>query len=643
MEQFNFFNKIKRGLCLLALAMGLGTDADAITINGTVFNDVNRNFVINAGENFSGLPVPLYIHLAGPTRSVLASVAVPANGVYSISGGTANGQYLVFLSTQQYPDGFDVGSNGQNVNTAPIPGYVTVGERAPHNSATLGDLNPNGILLTQGTATGSSTLSNFNFGIACKRAGGDLESEICSNERSVMELSSVHSYQNPYGDTGGVWSHVSGSGIVLNATADSIRYTAAKTNSEFRYDIVGQNGCSSDFSIFTINVSPVPETSQTVSICAGDSVCIVNSSTGGRSLYLGERVCYTMAGTYTDTLLYAAESGCDSIVTTTVNVNAIDASCGATATITGRVFNDLNNNTVIDGATEHFVTLPATLYIYLVNSDNIVVGVVAVSADGTYSLPVYPNTTNTLMLSTQQYPLGTRVTSGTPINTLPPAGWATTGENGTNNTGPGDGTPDGSLSVSVGASDVSDQNFGLRESGSLPVNLLSFEVVKMRSVVQLNWSTANERNSKGFEVERSADGVKWYSIGQTDSKAEGGNSNGIIAYGHTDNAPLAGRNFYRLKLIDLDGRYDHSPVHILNMAANAIMIAPNPANENVILSGLNGDERVIVYDMAGREMFTAKATGTILGIGLGDLSAGVYSIRIIRNDGSISTHKLVKN
>lgn len=643
MKQFNFLPGAKKTIALIGLAMGLAGSADAITISGTVFKDENRNFVINANETFSSLPVPLYIHLAGPDRLILASVAVAANGSYSVAGGTATGQYLVLLSTQQYANGFNVGPNGENVNTAPPFGFATAGERAPHNSASLGDSEPNGILRTQGSATGSSTLSSYNFGIACKRAGGNYVDYICSSERSKVELAMVHFYQNPYGDTGGVWTHVSGSGIILNATADSIQYTAAMTNSVFQYDIVGANGCLSNFSTYTVNVIPAATASQTVSICAGDSVCIENTGITGRSLELFEKVCHTVGGTYIDTLIAGAESGCDSIVTTTLNVNAIDVSCGATANITGRVFNDINSNTVIDGTGEHFATLPATLYIYLINSDNMIVGAVPVNANGTYSLPAYPNTSYTLKLSTQQYPLGTKVTATTPVSTTPPAGWATTGENSNGNTGSGDGTPDGSLALTTDPYGATNKNFGLKAAGSLPMNLLSFEVLKMNATVQLNWSTVNEQNSKGFDIERSADGTKWYSIGWVNTKAEGGNSDVTIVYGHSDNTPLTGRNFYRLKLTDLDGRYDYSPVHILTMSSNMFTLAPNPANSQLVVAGLNGGESISVYDMSGRKVIAVKAAGSGHKISLSDLSAGVYSIRITGAGGSTSIHKLVKN
>ena len=646
MKRINLLNGTKRSLAILGVAMGLAGQADAATVSGTVFRDENRNKVIDAGELFSTPAAPtIYVYLVNRFSSptlIIDSAHVAVDGTYSVDA--APGNYTLHLSTQQYAIGTNVGAGGSGIDHRPPAGFGTVGEIS--NDAGNIDNDPNGIVMVN--VFNANPLPGRNFAIACARSGTSAGTDFCENDRYEIELEGLLGYYTSGNawikdsDPGGTWTYQSGSGILFDANAGTIQLTEVATNSVFRYEITGVPGCPSSSSLATVNVVPLPVTNQNVTICAGDSFCVVNNDGSQRSLNPGQKSCYTMAGTYNDTLRYAA-TGCDSIVITTVNVNALDIACGATATITGRVFNDLNNNTVIDGSGEYFAALPATLYVHLINSDNIIVGQVVVNADGTYSLPAYPNTAYTLKLSALQYPLGTKVTTAAPINTTAPAGWVTTGENGAGNTGSGDGTPDGSLALTTDPYGATNKNFGMKASGSLPMDLLFFEVVRMRAVAQLNWSTASERNSKGFEVERSADGFKWYSIGWTDSEAEGGNSNGIIAYGLTDNAPLSGRNFYRLKLIGLDGSYDYSPVHILNMSAATIMIAPNPAIEKVVLSGLSGGERIVVYDMTGREMYAARAAGNTLIIGLSDLSAGIYSIRILRKDGSISTHKLVKN
>src|SRR5690606_12807530 len=110
---------------------------------------------------------------------------------------------------------------------------------------------------------------------------------------------------------------------------------------------------------------------------------------------------------------------------------------------------------------EVFTSLPIPLYVYLVDSNGIVVDSAHVQPDGYYMLNADPNQDYTIELSTVQYPVGTD-TDVTPVNHTPPTGWVATGENGTNNSGSGDGYPDGILAVQVGTENVNNQNFGIQ-------------------------------------------------------------------------------------------------------------------------------------------------------------------------------------
>lgn len=132
--------------------------------------------------------------------------------------------------------------------------------------------------------------------------------------------------------------------------------------------------------------------------------------------------------------------------------------------ITGSVFNDANGNTLFDGA-ENGNTLSTQLYVYLVNSNGIVVDSANVASDGTYTLQALPSQNYTLYLSQDQYAVGTNAALS-PITNIPPTGWANAGENN-GNTGTGDGNPNGILSVTVGTTGVASQNFGLIDRCSL--------------------------------------------------------------------------------------------------------------------------------------------------------------------------------
>lgn len=138
----------------------------------------------------------------------------------------------------------------------------------------------------------------------------------------------------------------------------------------------------------------------------------------------------------------------------------------------GTIFHDINKNTIIDDL-EEGTTAGTDLYVYLVNENNTIVDSSKVNVDGTYELTGIPNedysTTFTIHLSQELYSINTDI-SISPIDYTLPAKWVHTGENGNNNTGIGDGSPDGILAVTIGNTNISNQNFGLHYNSTNAVN-----------------------------------------------------------------------------------------------------------------------------------------------------------------------------
>lgn len=89
----------------------------------------------------------------------------------------------------------------------------------------------------------------------------------------------------------------------------------------------------------------------------------------------------------------------------------------------------------------------------------------------------------------------------------------------------------------TGMSGFSQFAVGGQSNLSLPVTLLSFSGYKDGSRNQLSWTTGTEINNRGFDVQRSADGINYTSIGFVNSLATGGNSNDQLSYRFTDNTP----------------------------------------------------------------------------------------------------------
>ncbi len=89
---------------------------------------------------------------------------------------------------------------------------------------------------------------------------------------------------------------------------------------------------------------------------------------------------------------------------------------------------------------------------------------------------------------------------------------------------------------------------------ALPVQLVSFSGYRNGNKNSLNWSTSSESNNRGFQVERSGDGVQFTQIGFVNSLSTSGNSSSELRYVFDDLDAGGAKQFYRLRQVDIDGR-----------------------------------------------------------------------------------------
>jgi len=194
----------------------------------------------------------------------------------------------------------------------------------------------------------------------------------------------------------------------------------------------------------------------------------------------------------------------------------------------------------------------------------------------------------------------------------------------------------------AGVQDPTPATYTLNWALPLPVRLISFDAYKKGNTAELVWATASEQNNKGFDIERSTDGRSWTKIGFVASRSKDGNSSIRSDYNLTDDSPAGSKSYYRLKQVDLNGKYEYSAVRMVSFGKNSeIGIYPSPAKDNVTIEGLLGDENIRIYDVVGRLMYQAKAEDTVMSIALSAFGTGTYHISIISVDGHVSSHKLV--
>ncbi|HSZ26209.1 MAG TPA: T9SS type A sorting domain-containing protein [Cytophagaceae bacterium] len=180
----------------------------------------------------------------------------------------------------------------------------------------------------------------------------------------------------------------------------------------------------------------------------------------------------------------------------------------------------------------------------------------------------------------------------------------------------------------------------------MPVTLISFDAVYSNNAVDLLWATAYEKNNSYFLIERSSDGINFEAIGKVEG---GGNSNHYLSYSFTDNTPVAGIVYYRLKQVDIDGVFVYSAIKSVTVSdGNNVFVYPTPVNTgneiHVKISSLSEVESVTinVVDILGKEVLHYSGNGAFHTLSSAQLAKGVYLV-IVQEANTTSTNKIVVN
>lgn len=173
----------------------------------------------------------------------------------------------------------------------------------------------------------------------------------------------------------------------------------------------------------------------------------------------------------------------------------------------------------------------------------------------------------------------------------------------------------------------------------LPVTLISFEAFKKENIAYLTWSSTVETNADFFEVQRSADGKSWISLGRVKAIGEGSQ---IKPYSFDDKNPLTAQNLYRLKMVDKDATFAYSRIRSLDFQQTNIEVYPNPAADRLFIatSKLDEIESVSIINNLGNVVLKTNKLSKD-GLDLGKLTPGSYSVQIKKANGSVELEKVV--
>jgi hypothetical protein len=147
--------------------------------------------------------------------------------------------------------------------------------------------------------------------------------------------------------------------------------------------------------------------------------------------------------------------------------------------------------------------------------------------------------------------------------------------------------------------------YGVAPGGSLPIKLSSFSGrLNTESEATIAWSSSLEENSFKYEVQRSADGKNFVTVGTVTAA---GTSLETVKYSFKDVLPGSGAYFYRLKMIDIDGKSEMSKTVYVNSKSGSGVVTkifPNPFTSEIQLIGATSADltpnNIKVFNVTGQ-------------------------------------------
>jgi hypothetical protein len=171
--------------------------------------------------------------------------------------------------------------------------------------------------------------------------------------------------------------------------------------------------------------------------------------------------------------------------------------------------------------------------------------------------------------------------------------------------------------------------------------------------VTIEWQVPFDGTDYEFELERSVDGISFFSIAEVAVPAFVSGSD-MAMFRQDDVSPLAGRTFYRVRMIDPvygDMLSNVVELQLAGAVSSLGRIFPNPAREGMIhiemtdTSDNNGDASIQLIDIRGNvvgpRIFLQPGTG-VINLPSSGVAAGVYFVRMAVGDRT-ETHRVIIN
>ena len=180
-------------------------------------------------------------------------------------------------------------------------------------------------------------------------------------------------------------------------------------------------------------------------------------------------------------------------------------------------------------------------------------------------------------------------------------------------------------------------------AAALPVNLKSFAYNTRGCNATLKWTSLSEVNLKSYQVEANIDGAGWTIVKEISAAAN--NLNIEKSYSAEVTLQSGKINLFRLKMMDIGGAYNYSPILRIKCegAKPEITLMPNPASSRITIGGIEPGDMIRIYSIKGAFIKSVVTRGNVEELNLISLPSGSYSAEVIRKEKRVFSKMFIKN
>jgi hypothetical protein len=181
---------------------------------------------------------------------------------------------------------------------------------------------------------------------------------------------------------------------------------------------------------------------------------------------------------------------------------------------------------------------------------------------------------------------------------------------------------------------------------TLPVGLITFEAQPARKSIELTWKTAQEKNNKGFVIERSSNGADFTTIGWV---AGVGTTDDASSYKYSDNFVQPNTvYYYRLKQTDFDNRTSLSNIRQAKITGSGLTVTINPnpvkGQMTVFVSGTTKAADISLVNAKGQIVgkWTKAEISSPYQMDVTRFAKGYYNVIIHLDSGDITRQVIIE-